>query len=126
MPARSRLTYRSTRTRVFPVPADASRTMFCAGSIAAMRADASGRSASSASNGSIGSDVTDIVPPAHAGKAARLTAVHIVRRRWKFAARNRVEGRRQPLLRLGEHLVAVRRREERDDAARSLEGEVGR
>src|SRR5688500_4524841 len=40
-PARSRLTYRSTSTRVLPVPADASRTTFCAGSTAARRDAAS-------------------------------------------------------------------------------------
>ena len=36
-PARSRLTYRSTSTRVFPVPADASRTTLKRGSTARAR-----------------------------------------------------------------------------------------
>src|SRR5436309_2484209 len=71
-PARSRFTYRSTSTRVFPVPADASRTTFRDGSTANCRAARS--------------DVTDIILPAHGRIGARLASMHVVWTRREFTS----------------------------------------
>src|SRR5262245_15994952 len=124
MPARRRLTYRSTRTRVLPVPAEASSTMFREGSVAAARAAPSGSGASS-TKGSRSSDVTDVVLPAHAGKPARFAPIHIVRRRRKVAGSDRVDRRSETLLRFFERAIAIAVvLEQRHHAARSLEGKV--
>src|SRR5262249_54407025 len=78
---------------------------------------------SSSSKGSHCSDVTDVILPAYTREPARVTPVHIVRRRRKLPASDRVDRVHQPLLRLDEHLAAIVRKE-RHDAPRTFEREV--
>src|SRR3954469_4567372 len=108
--------------------------MFCAGSTAFRRAAASGSSgaaaagSTSSSNGNSGAlDVADIVLPADCREAACLAQPDVFGRRWKLAARDAVDGGNEPLLRLGKNFRPGRRRgEERHDAARAFERQVGR
>src|SRR6187455_3150295 len=107
-PARSRLTYRSTRTRVFPVPADASSTTFRDGSTASRRA---------------ASSAVHIVFPADCGETARLAPVDVVGCRRKFSAADRVERGGQTLLGLAHHVATLGgRTEQRNDPPRTFEG----
>src|SRR5262245_9311917 len=92
-PAASRLTYRSTSTLVFPVPADASSTTFFEGSTACLRA--------------VLSNVSDIILSADRRKAARLAAKDVVRGGRKFAALDGVDGITEPLLSRFQHVCPV-------------------
>src|SRR5437764_13029519 len=87
-------------------------------------AEVSGPETTASSKGSRGS-LTDVILPADRREAAALAAIHIVGLGRKIAGGDRVESVREPLLRVGEHLCPVdRRRKERDDTARPLEGDV--
>src|SRR5262249_15983815 len=117
-PTLSKLTYRSTRTLVLPVPADASSTTFRRGSTAVSRAPAP-TVISCRSSG--------IALPADRREAARLAPIHIVGSRGKLATSDRIKCRDQPLLGPGQHFdTLVWRREERHDPPRSLEGKIRR
>src|SRR5262249_33103194 len=143
-PARSRLTYRSTSTRVLPVPAEASSRTFCEGSTACARAVRSGRSrprsrsdvfsatvtsvsTSPSSNARKPLDIPEIILAAHRVVATGPTPIHIVWRRRDLSTRDRVNRVRQPLLRLGQHLLPIGGpREQRHHAFRTLERQVDR
>src|SRR5688500_10997679 len=114
-PRLKRLTYRSTRTCVFPVPADASRRTLCDGSTALARAAASGRSkrgregfsagaggktppdpfSRSSSNGSQ-SDVANVILPADRCVCAASAHDCIDGRRRKLSTLDAIDGVEQP------------------------------
>src|SRR5262249_28236085 len=99
-----------------------SRTTLRAGSTEYARAPASG----CVSNGSlVGSDVTDVLLAADRGVAAGLAAEDIVWRRREGARHNGIDGRDQPLPRVGQRFVLLFLGwKERDDTPRSLECEI--
>src|SRR5204862_5820835 len=98
----SRFVYRSTSTRVLPVPADASRTTFRVGSTAAARSAASGRSpsacpaiGSASSNGRRGVWIFgfgDMVLPTDAGERTDRAQPQLRRARRERAAFDPVHG----------------------------------
>src|SRR5579872_2967858 len=110
-PALKRFTYRSTRTRVFPVPADASRTTLRVGSMARRRESAS--------------EVTDVILPTDGRVGARFAPVHIIGLGREVATPDPIHHRPDPLLGGAEHPKAfVLRGKKRDDPSRTLKGEV--
>src|SRR5581483_420219 len=117
-PALSRLMYRSTSTRVFPVPADASRATLKRGSTARARPSRSRASmrdstASGSSNGSL--LVADIILPADRGIGTPGTDARIVRPGRKLAALDTRDDVEQPRARIGEHVVVFARLDHLDE-----------
>src|SRR5258708_2192011 len=63
----------------------------------------------SSPKGRRGSDIADVVLPAYRREAAGLASPHVVRRRRELSPLDRLDGVREPLLGLRQHLGAVGR-----------------